>query len=581
MAPSPPPREPETLAELGAMILRMVARGFVWKLALGAGIFLAVWIFHTFVLVYINEGFWASSSGSFWSSWLGRLGIRGFLQAPLVKALVSTTDAILATRGQRTLPIVLIWMLAPSLITGALVRMKVMGFRTWLSNVLTTPAWVSKTLRSAEPSPLTLPLFLFSAAIGLGAAVAFGAPAFLGNRPLVFVAALHGLSALAARLATFTVLVTRVTWNDIQRVALPRRPRRPLNPLHLLLVHLGLTAGLTAGALLPWLTVLGTLGIFVAVAAGTAVLVISLTRGRGPGRPGGPLVLLLLVMVLTAAVAIPVWADDGGWQEAGGTFTSWVKSQGAGPAVVAGVIPSLAAAAGALLGALASAVASAVAGIGAGAASAAAGAVAGAAATGAGGAASSTAGGGSPPAAGAGTAAAGPPGAAPPVTGTPAQPPPGATMPPTEKMPVVPPVPPPEPTPPEPPGKAKAEPKQPPQKKEPEPQKKTKEKPQPEPTQHQDDKEKPEPEKAKEEKPQPEPKKHEQKPPVKPKKKEGYLAGLWRRAKGAAKSVAGAVSATAQAAKDIYNDPSLITETAKNIGHEVKETAKAAADVGK
>lgn len=44
--------------------------------------------------------------------------------------------------------------------------------------------------------------------------------------------------------------------------------------------------------------------------------------------------------------ALPVFADDGGWQEAGGNFGSWVQSEGAVQAVASGVLPGVGAAIG-------------------------------------------------------------------------------------------------------------------------------------------------------------------------------------------------------------------------------------------
>ena len=43
-----------------------------------------------------------------------------------------------------------------------------------------------------------------------------------------------------------------------------------------------------------------------------------------------------------------LWADDGGWREAGGTFDSWLKSEGAIIAILVGISPAL----GAILGIL-------------------------------------------------------------------------------------------------------------------------------------------------------------------------------------------------------------------------------------
>jgi hypothetical protein len=51
--------------------------------------------------------------------------------------------------------------------------------------------------------------------------------------------------------------------------------------------------------------------------------------------------LAMAGMVYLIGHAHPVFADDGGWQEAGGNFGSWVKSEGAIQAIGSGVLPGI------------------------------------------------------------------------------------------------------------------------------------------------------------------------------------------------------------------------------------------------
>ncbi len=60
-----------------------------------------------------------------------------------------------------------------------------------------------------------------------------------------------------------------------------------------------------------------------------------------------------MAWIITGLVpGIALQADDGGWRESGGTFTQWVKSEGAVKAVLQGLPPAIAAVLGTLLGGL-------------------------------------------------------------------------------------------------------------------------------------------------------------------------------------------------------------------------------------
>jgi hypothetical protein len=53
--------------------------------------------------------------------------------------------------------------------------------------------------------------------------------------------------------------------------------------------------------------------------------------------------LMLVLFLALSMLIVPALADDGGWQEAGGTLLSWLQSQGAVQAIVMGLPPALAA----------------------------------------------------------------------------------------------------------------------------------------------------------------------------------------------------------------------------------------------
>ena len=92
---------------------------------------------------------------------------------------------------------------------------------------------------------------------------------------------------------------------------------------------------------------------------GMLVAAFVLTRRQGQSLTT-VLFSILPIMLLLGAIALimkaaPALADDGGWKEAGGTFSTWIKSQGAITAMLMGIWPAIGTMLGpAILGALAS-----------------------------------------------------------------------------------------------------------------------------------------------------------------------------------------------------------------------------------
>ena len=79
-----------------------------------------------------------------------------------------------------------------------------------------------------------------------------------------------------------------------------------------------------------------------------------LTRRQGQSLTSLLLALLPMMLIMGAMViiskTIPVLADDGGWQESGGTFSGWVHSPGAVTAVVLGIGPGIGSVVGPAIG---------------------------------------------------------------------------------------------------------------------------------------------------------------------------------------------------------------------------------------
>ncbi|NJD02872.1 MAG: hypothetical protein FIA99_09845 [Ruminiclostridium sp.] len=107
---------------------------------------------------------------------------------------------------------------------------------------------------------------------------------------------------------------------------------------------LGLMLGLILSALIP----LKPYGEIFAAALCIAGVLLLLKKKLTPGAAMWALSLLAFQAVLLKVTG--VYADDGGWQEAGGTLGTWLRSPGAGTAVAMGLPPALSSLLGALLG---------------------------------------------------------------------------------------------------------------------------------------------------------------------------------------------------------------------------------------
>src|SRR3990170_4626124 len=93
-----------------------------------------------------------------------------------------------------------------------------------------------------------------------------------------------------------------------------------------------LLLALTVFFVLPWQLYCGGAAFLVLAALSVALIVSSLSRGKGARAAS----VLLLVILCSAFAVAGASADDGGWSEAGGSFAAWIASEGAIRAVAMG-----------------------------------------------------------------------------------------------------------------------------------------------------------------------------------------------------------------------------------------------------
>ena len=90
---------------------------------------------------------------------------------------------------------------------------------------------------------------------------------------------------------------------------------------------------------------------YMVLAVGIILFIIARSNDKPDAATTGMTLFLLCIAGITALLyAVPALAHDGGFQEAGGTFQGWARSQGAPGALLHGIVPGGSAALGSLLG---------------------------------------------------------------------------------------------------------------------------------------------------------------------------------------------------------------------------------------
>jgi hypothetical protein len=272
---------------------------------------LLFWLLHTFLLVYTNEGFNPDT-------WLG-------------KNILNVSGRLLSST--------LLWMMV-----GAIVPMIISFFRRKQSPAKLVKSMVSMLGEiigiNKKSGGKFLPIMCFSCATALliEALLSGVAGAVLGGIVMSSVVAF-----LTGRGSIF-IQVLRMVFQDVQLFIL-KKQKLGLDGNNVMMIVgvsgvtlfiVGLLKTLFTNSyiimiILSWLWV---------VAAILGVILV-LTKNNVPKQFMLIFGFLGLTAVFSALSVIGVYADDGGWVEAGGTFSSWISSEGAGQAIFQGLPPTI------------------------------------------------------------------------------------------------------------------------------------------------------------------------------------------------------------------------------------------------
>jgi len=301
------------------LILKGLPKTLLWRLPLLLLIVPAVFILHTFLLVYVNEGF---NGGTGW-----------FL------------DHSLCIQG-KNISGMMFWFLISALIPAIIKGMwKTGGPFKYISESWKKLLEAFRSFKTANPPQMP---FILGGMAALCLLSWLWSNALVSAMILMF--ALRGMVAMAP--GSFPYILANAARNDIHRV-FAKRPPEPLTPKDAFYIYAGVVLALVATAI-PGLEGYGPII--------GALCVVLILVNKEKYRPSATAATLLFLAVAAAAAFLgaDLMADDGGWQESGGTFDRWIQSSGAVTAIAMGVPPAMASAMGVLAGGLVDAVAAAV-----------------------------------------------------------------------------------------------------------------------------------------------------------------------------------------------------------------------------
>ncbi|MGB4441227.1 MAG: hypothetical protein WBJ62_03270, partial [Coriobacteriia bacterium] len=306
--------EPQGVLDLAKMVLKGIIKTLPIQIVLIGGMFLFTWVLHTYLLVGPNGGFDVNST-SIWPP-------------TFVNLQAYVLGQVLALRG-KILSGSAFWFafsaLSVSFITSA-VRRK----GEFFSSLGKVPARVKSGLSGGGTALVTAMA---------GAGVALVLAGFLGNRAFATAALGLGVIGLTEAGGGFGGLAVRCFYNDGRKAL-----SKPVRRLPDVRVD-GFLAGAVVAMLAFLLLALLPGALFTVLGVGLLVMAAVMSTqggGQAPGVTAGIVVGLLAVGIARVALA-----DDGGLDEAGGTWAQWIASQGAATAVLIGLPPAIGSAIGA------------------------------------------------------------------------------------------------------------------------------------------------------------------------------------------------------------------------------------------
>lgn len=298
---------PQTLAQLFKFLIVGIIKGFWANKRMIIGLILLTWIAHTYLLVVVNEGF-NYNSGS----------------------LISETLAL----GGREISGTIFWILLGGIISTIYHTIHKGKLPKTITNIRSTPAWIRESQHQAGSN--AIPVLLAGVVFAL--IIAWLLDNVLVNLQLTLLM----IGALIAQKESLLAIAIRLGWSDWN---INFRKDKPVQPFNMAWAVIGITGAAIGFLMETFIHMYISFVLLVVV----ALLIVYLMKKKGTLTPKTTQVLFIMTFSL-AIMAIIASADDGGWQESGGSFEEWIISEGALIAIINGLPPAIGAAIGALLG---------------------------------------------------------------------------------------------------------------------------------------------------------------------------------------------------------------------------------------
>jgi len=306
------PELPKTLFGLFLYILKNIfsTKHLVRRMTIALITGVLILVLHTYLLVVLNEGFGAG--GNKILNYIIAVDIGG--ETP-------------AQRNLRIFNVNLFWTLLSCLFWGTIARIRFSGLKLCILSVLNG---IMKLIEDLFEKPGSLGLSVFLCGITFG----FSSGIFSGNPLVAILLAAVMFLSVSARQGSFVILVTYLAWGDYQRFF-------KINPLRAFYIDIvsctlrGASLGLVLYSIFP-LVIKGDFAKFACLFFFVCLLILN-TRIKSSKVAASILAALTSIMLFSAK---KVFADDGGWSEAGGNLKGWMNSGGADEAVNRGVGPA-------------------------------------------------------------------------------------------------------------------------------------------------------------------------------------------------------------------------------------------------
>ncbi len=309
---------PTTTLGLIRFILSKIPERLLQALPLTLVFGLLGWLLHTFLLVFANEGFKPDT-------WLGRnvLNVQG--------RLISST---------------LLW-----LMLGAMVPLIINFFRHGgktsrrLTDIVHLPQKIAARNKATNGRILPTMILVCAVSLFIESWLLSGLTAFVAG----MIAVSSVLNFTTGR-GSLLIQMLRMIFHDIRNFIL-HKPGLGLDEdtifmtvggTGILMMIIGLVKALIPTNAGIFFLVIYYLVSFLWVLFLIAAIVLLVTRKQLPAQILFIVSLGATLLMASDLALVQVLADDGGWREAGGTLIGWITSEGAIPAVLSGLPPSLA-----------------------------------------------------------------------------------------------------------------------------------------------------------------------------------------------------------------------------------------------